>query len=149
MKLCLISSPGGHLTKMIKLRPWWGKHDRFWVTHRNSGQADSISKEKVIAGCFPENRNLINFVKNLFLALKVIMEEKPTALVSMGAGIAVPFFIIGKLFRLKTIFIETLILVPRPTLTGKLVYPISDIFIVQNKELQTFYPRAKLMEWQL
>jgi beta-1,4-N-acetylglucosaminyltransferase len=149
MKLCLISSPGGHLTKMIKLRPWWEKQDRFWVTHIGSGQLDSIKEEKVIAGCFPENRNIINFFKNLLLALRVIATEKPDILVSMGAGIAAPFFLVGKLFGLKTIFIETLLLTPRATLTGKIVYPITDTFIIQNRGLQKDYPKAVLKEWQL
>jgi beta-1,4-N-acetylglucosaminyltransferase len=147
MKLCLISSPGGHLTKMIKLRPWWSKHDHFWVTHIGSGQLDSIKNERVVAGCFPENRNIYNFFNNLLLAIRVITAEKPDVAISMGAGIAVPFFLVSKLFGIKTVFIETLLLVPRPTLTGKIIYYIADEFIVQNRDLQQYFPKAVVKEW--
>lgn len=147
MKLCLVSSPGGHLTKMIKLQPWWKQYDRFWVTHLRSGQLYSIQNERVIAGCFPENRNLMNFIRNLLLAVKVIIQEKPDVIVSMGAGIAVPFFLIGKIFRCRLIFIETLLFAPKPTLSGRLLYPLVDTFIVQHRDLQVIYPKSVLKEW--
>ena len=55
---------------------------------------------------------------------------------------AVPFFYLGKLFGAKLIYIEVFDRIDRPTLTGKLVYPISDRFIVQWEQQKQVYPKA-------
>ncbi len=41
---------------------------------------------------FPTNRNLINLVKNTFLAFKILRDEKPDVIISSGAAVAVPSF---------------------------------------------------------
>ena len=55
---------------------------------------------------------------------------------------AVPFFYIGKLMGKKLIYIEVFDRIDKSTLTGKLVYPITDIFIVQWEEMKKVYPKA-------
>ena len=50
---------------------------------------------------------------------------------------------IGKLFGKKVIFIESFGKRTSPTLSGRLVYPIASIFIVQWKTMLKFYPKAK------
>ena len=62
---------------------------------------------------------------------------------AMGAGIAPPFFLIAKLLGIKTIFLETFIFILKPTLSGKLLYPITDYFLVQSQKLLKIYPKAK------
>ena len=32
MKVMLVCSAGGHLTQLYRLRPWWQRHERTWVT---------------------------------------------------------------------------------------------------------------------
>jgi len=149
MKICLISSPGGHLANMIKLKNWWVKYPRFWVTHLHSGQLDHLKNETVFAGCFPENRNIVNLTKNLILAVKIISSQKPDVLISMGAGIAIPFFIIGKLFNCKLIFIETFVFISKPTISGRVLYHLADEFIIQNNNYKEIYPKATVCEWKI
>ena len=42
----------------------------------------------------------------------------------------------------KLIYIEVFDRIDKPTLTGKLVYPIVDEFIVQLDEMKKVYPKA-------
>jgi len=49
---------------------------------------------------------------------------------------------LGKIFGSKIIYIETIANVNKKTATGKLIYPIADLFIVQWKEMLEVYPRA-------
>lgn len=81
-------------------------------------------------------------VKNSFLAIKVLKKERPDVIISSGAAVAVPFFYIGKLFGAKTVYIEVFDRIDKPTVTGKLVYPITDKFIVQWEEMKKVYPKA-------
>lgn len=90
----------------------------------------------------PDNRNLKNLICNTFVAWKVLRKEKPDLIISSGAAVAVPFFYLGKLFRAKLIYIEVFDRIDKPTLTGKLVYPIADKFIVQWDEMKKVYPKA-------
>ncbi|MCP0888043.1 UDP-N-acetylglucosamine--LPS N-acetylglucosamine transferase [Ligilactobacillus sp. WILCCON 0076] len=142
MKVCLVGSSGGHLTHLYMLKPFWQDKDRFWVTF-DKEDARSILKNEDVYNCyFPTNRNIKNLIKNTALAFKVLKHEKPDVIISSGAAVAVPFFYIGKIFGAKTIYIEVFDRIDKPTLTGKLVYPITDKFIVQWEEMKKVYPKA-------
>ena len=91
---------------------------------------------------FSDNRNIKNLIKNTFVALRVLRKEKPDLVISSGAAVAVPFFYIAKLMGKKLIYIEVFDRIDKPTLTGKLVYPIVDEFIVQWDEMKKVYPKA-------
>ncbi len=141
-KVCLVGSSGGHLTHLYLLKPFWEEKERFWVTFGKDDAKSILEDEKMYECYFPTNRNIKNLIKNTFLAIKIIRKEKPKLIISSGAGVAVPFFYIGKIFGAKTIFIEVFDRMDKPTMTGKLVYPVADIFIVQWEEMKKVYPKA-------
>jgi hypothetical protein len=66
-------------------------------------------------------------------------------IVSDGAGVAFPFFVVAKLHRVKTVYLEVYDRIDSRTLTGRLCYPITDLFCVQWEEQRTLYPRAELI----
>ena len=143
LKICLVGSSGGHLTHLLKIKPYWSKHRRFWVTFDKEDANDALAKEKVYHCYFPTNRNLKNLFKNTFLAIKILFKEKPDIIISSGAAVAVPFFWIGKLMGAKLVYIEVFDRMDKPTITGKLVYPITDLFFVQWESMKKIYPKAK------
>jgi len=138
IKICIVCSSGGHLIQAYNLKPWWEKHDRFWVTFRKEDAVSILQGEKVHYAFFPTNRNVKNLIKNVFIAAVILAKERPDVIFSTGAGIAVPFFYIAKL-----VYLEVYDRVDSPTLTGKLVYPITKKFLVQWKELKKYYPKAE------
>lgn len=142
MKVCLVGSSGGHLTHLYMLKPFWENKDRFWVTFDKEDAKSKLKNEKVYPCYFPTNRNLKNLLKNTFLAIKVLKKEKPDLIISCGAAVAVPFFYIGKIMGAKVVYIEVFDRYKKATLTGKLVYPIADKFIVQWEEEKKVYPKA-------
>lgn len=101
-----------------------------------------LEGEQVYPCYFPTNRNVKNLIRNTALAWKVLRKEKPDLIISTGAAVAVPFFYLGKLFGAKTIYIEVFDRIDKPTLTGRLVYPITDRFVVQWEEMKQVYPKA-------
>ena len=54
---------------------------------------------------------------------------------------------LGKIFGSKIIFIETFANIRTKTITGRLLYPISDKFIVQWKSMLDIYPDAIYGGW--
>ena len=91
---------------------------------------------------FPTNRSLKALLINTKLAWKTLRREKPDLIISSGAAVAVPFFYLGKLFGAKTIYIEVFDRIDKPTMTGKMVYPVTDRFIVEWEEMKKVYPKA-------
>lgn len=142
MKICLVGSSGGHLTHLCMLKPLWENNERFWVTFDKIDANSRLKDEKLYHCYFPTNRNLWNLIRNTFLAIKVLHKEKPDILISTGAAVAVPFFYLGKLRGAKTVYIEIFDRIDKPTLTGRLVRPVTDKFIVQWEEMEKVYKNS-------
>lgn len=142
MKVCLVGSSGGHLAHLCMLEPFWNNKDRFWVTFDKEDARSLLKDERVYPCYYPTNRNLKNLIRNTVVAWKVLRKEKPDLIISSGAAAAVPFFYFGKLFGAKLIYIEVFDRIDKPTMTGRIVYPIVDKFIVQWEEMKKIYPKA-------
>lgn len=142
MKVCLVGSSGGHLTHLYMLKPFWQEKQRFWVTFDKADARSILNNENIYTCYYPTNRNIKALIKNTILAWKVLRKEKPDLIISSGAAVAVPFFYLGKLFGAKLIYIEVFDRINKPTMTGKMVYPIVDKFIVQWEEMEKVYPKS-------
>jgi len=145
MKVCFVSSSGGHLFQLYALKAWWQKVDRFWVTFQKADAASLLGGENVSWAHGPATRNIKNLIRNFFLAFRILRKERPDLIISTGAAVAVPFFYVGKLLGCRLVFIEVYDRIDSPTLTGRLVYPITDAFILQWPEQKKYYPKGRLI----
>ena len=143
IKVCLVGSSGGHLTHLYMLKPFWSTRERFWVTFDKEDARSLLKDEKMYPCYFPTNRSLKALIKNTKIAWKVLRKERPDLIISSGAAVSVPFFYLGKLFGAKLIYVEVFDRIDKPTMSGKMVYPIADKFIVQWPELLEVYPKAE------
>ena len=84
-----------------------------------------------------------NVIKSLILFLKF----KPDVIVTTGAHTCVAMCYIAKIFKKKVIYIESFANIETKTLTGKLIYPIADVFVVQWHSMLKLYPKAKYEGW--
>ena len=141
----MVSTQGGHLTQLLVLKSWWGERERLWVCPNTPDVVDRLQGERVVTSYSPTTRNLRNTVRNLWLALRVIRRERPQLVVSAGAGVAVPFFVVAWLMRIPTVFIEVYDRVDSPTMTGRLCGPFTTRRIVQWEDQLSFYPDARLV----
>ena len=144
-KILLVCSAGGHLLQMHSLQaPVWSKYDYHWVCLKKANATTLLKGEPVTWGYSPTTRNIPNLIRNFFLCLRVLWRERPTMIVSTGAGLAIPFFVIGRLLGMKTVYIESFARKYNLSLTGKGMYhtPAAQHFIVQSESLAAKYPRA-------
>ena len=140
--MLLVCSPGGHLAQLYRLQPWWSRYDRVWVTADREDARSLLDGETVVPAHFPTTRNLLNLVRNFFLARRTLRRYRPDVVVSTGAGVAFPFFLLGRLFRARTVYLEVYDRIDSRTLTGRLCYPLSSLFLLQWEEQQRLYPRG-------
>jgi UDP-N-acetylglucosamine:LPS N-acetylglucosamine transferase len=64
-------------------------------------------------------------------------------ILSTGAGLAVPFFLVGKLLGIRLVYVESVTRIETISLTGRLVYRLADRFFVQWPEAARRLPRAE------
>ncbi|UOQ87052.1 PssD/Cps14F family polysaccharide biosynthesis glycosyltransferase [Gracilibacillus salinarum] len=145
-KLLLISSIGGHLTQLLQLEPLFKQYDYHIVTE-NSEITKKLSENYPMSFLVYGARNypvkyIFKFFYNIIKSLYIFMRERPDVVITTGVHTSVPMCYIAKLFRKKVIFIESFAKSSTPTLSGKLVYPIADLFIVQWESMKEVYPKA-------
>jgi len=138
-RVLLVCSSGGHLAQLHRLQPWWQDHERAWVTFRKPDAESVLAGERVWWAFHPTTRNVVNLVRNAWLAVRVMRRERPDVVVSNGAGVALPFFVLARLLRRRTVYVEVYDRIDSATLTGRLCRPFTDLFCVQWPEQQRFY----------
>jgi len=141
-KYCLVGSSGGHLTQLLALRPLWVGFDRCWVTFPTEDATSLLAGERVQWSAYPTTRNLPNLARNFAVAWKVLRRERPQVVVSTGAAVAIPFFLLGRLFGCKLVYLEVYDRVDSPTWTGRACYRLAHVFALQWERQRRFYPRG-------
>ena len=143
-KVCLTYSAGGHYAELLKAIDGLNFTNTYHVTFKSGRFSNDDSCERYYL-THPQKkvgRTLLNAIQSFYILLK----KRPKIIISTGADVTVSTLILGKLFfRCKVIFIESAGDL-KPTLTGRLVYKFSDIFIVQWPEKLKFFPKAILSE---
>lgn len=142
MRVLLVASTGGHLAQLLTLRGWWGEHERHWVTFQKPDAESALKDEQVTWAYHPTTRNVPNALRNLVLAVRTVRRQRPDLVISTGAGVSLPFFVVARFMRVRTVYIEVFDRITTRTLTGRLSYPISDAFCVQWPEQVRLYPDA-------
>jgi beta-1,4-N-acetylglucosaminyltransferase len=144
MKICISCSAGGHLIEALQIKKAYENYDHFFITFRQEGVIDELGGSKIYF-LTDTKRNPIAFLKCVFETFNILMKERPKAIISTGAGVAIPSIIIGKLFfRCKIIFIESFTRIHEPSLSGKISYYFSDLFFVQWKQLLKKYGKKAI-----
>ncbi len=141
MKICIVSSCGGHLTEVRELMPAYRDYGHFYVINeRISVPPDMEGKVHFIRH---SERDWL-FFTNLWEAWQILRRERPDVILSTGAGPVVPFAIVGRLlFGTKVLFVETLTRIQKPSLTGRIMYRLAHEFFYQAEGLGAFFPNGR------
>lgn len=152
-RVLFISSTGGHFSEMSQLSDIYDNYNYHIITEKTKSNISLKNKykNKIDFLVFGTKDHLFvyifkflwNVLKSIFLFFKI----RPEYIVTTGTHTAVPMCYIGHFFGSKVIFIETIANSKTKTLSGKLVYPIADLFIVQWEEMLELYPNAIYGGW--
>lgn len=133
-------SAGGHLAQLMQLRPWFQDRQRVWVTFEQPDAVGLLGDEETVWAFHPTTRNIPNLVRNTLLAWRIIRKHRPSLVITSGAGIAVPFFYIGKLLRAKTVYVEVIDRIDTRTMTARLCSPVTDVVVAQDESQRALFP---------
>jgi UDP-N-acetylglucosamine:LPS N-acetylglucosamine transferase len=141
MKVCIVSSCGGHLTEVRCLRTAFAAREHFYILNdRADLAADMVGRTYFIS----HSERDWKFVLNLYEAFRILRRERPSAILSTGAGPAVPVAIVGRfLFGTRIIFVESITRIQKPSLTGVIMYRLAHRFFYQWRSLERYFPRGE------
>lgn len=155
------ASQGGHLKELMGLRELFGKYHSVLVTDNlqirqqpnlirdfeavefSYAKADSRKQNAGAASNKSRWKEVFSYYRMFIECFKIFRKHKPSVVISTGSYIAVPLFIMAKIHRAKTIFIESNAMVYSKTTTGKLVEYFADKIYVQWPEMLEMYPKAE------
>jgi UDP-N-acetylglucosamine:LPS N-acetylglucosamine transferase len=135
----LVCSSGGHLAQMLTLQPWLETKRAQWVTFPTADARSQLAGQEVVDAYHPTTRNIPNLLRNLRLAWRLLRTERPDLILSCGAGVALPFFVLGRMMGIPAVFIEVFDRIDTSTLTGRLCRPFATRLLVQWEEQQPLY----------
>jgi beta-1,4-N-acetylglucosaminyltransferase len=139
VKVCIVASCGGHLTEARALRPAFQHHPHFYVVNDRIALPDDMQgRTYFITHAERDWRVLTNFWE----AWRILRRERPTIILSTGAGPIVPFALVGRFLRIPTIFIEVSTQVTEPSVSGRIMYHLANRFFYQWKALAPHFPKG-------
>jgi beta-1,4-N-acetylglucosaminyltransferase len=143
MKIALVCTSGGHLTEMLLLMEAFKAHDVVFLTYNNPSTISQPYKIRKIEyiGVSP-----IRMIKSFLPIFKFLKKEKPQMVISTGSEIAIPTFLLCKIIGIRTVYIESWCWVNTKSGTGKILYYIADLFLVQWPDLVRVYGKKARYE---
>lgn len=142
IKICYTASAGGHTYELLQMDALFDAYPGILIT-------ESAHVSRAFDAVYPLElvnrksiRYLFRFAKSFLTIRKILKKERPTHIVSFGAMCTVPVCLIGKLMGMKVIHVESFTRIRDLSLTGKILYPFADLFIVQWQQLAHKYPKA-------
>ena len=121
---------------MILLKEAFEGHDTVFLTYENPTTTTFPFKIHTIKRI---DTNFLAMLQSFLRIFIIIKKEKPNIIISTGAEIAIPVFIIGKLMRIKMVYIESWCRVKTKSGAGRIAYYLADVFLVQWPELAKIY----------
>ena len=134
MKICCICSSGGHLAELKLLMSNVAEGDIYWITQRTTGMHDEWGNYHIE----DTKRSLLSYIRNFYESLFIFKKERPDIIITTGAGVALNTCIIGRLYRRKVFYFESVCRIEELSLFGRLMLPIANKNIVQWRSLKRF-----------
>ncbi len=147
-KILFISSTGGHLSEMMQLKKMFDYYDYHIITEKTKSNLSLLEKypNKVNFLIYGTKDHFLSYpfrlLYNCFKSLYFYLKIHPDYIITTGAHTAGPMCLIGKIFGSRVIYIESFANISTKTITGKFLYPFSDLFIVQWSSMKKLYKKA-------
>ena len=147
-RVMFISSTGGHFNELLQLEKMFDNYD--YSTKTNAYLKDKY-KNRISFLMYGTKHHFLTYpFKLLFNCIKscfIYLKYRPDYIITTGVHTAGPMCCIGKILGSKIIYIETFANMVTKTVTGRMLYPISDKFIVQWESMKKLYPNADFGGW--
>jgi len=143
--VALVASGGGHLDELLRLQGAWQGQTHFFVTTGSTAASELVkrSSARIYVLAEANRRHPIRMLRLLWTATQIFLRERPTAVLSTGAAPGCLLCLLARLARRRVVWVDSIANVERPSLSGRIVRYVADLFLVQWPELARRYPKAR------
>lgn len=124
---------------MLKVAGCANGHDVFVVTTSEAVRAKltSLGRVHVVGECNREH--MLRVLGVLVRCIRIVFRERPDVIISTGAAPPCLCCLLAKLLGAKVVWVDSITNVERISLSGRMVRPMADLFLVQWPELARKY----------
>ena len=131
--------------ELMQLLPAVEGLDFYIVTEKNISSAGMLKKYRHHYLLQQERRTagfVLKFAANILLSFFYLLMERPDTILTTGAGASYPTCRLGKWLGKRIVYVESFAKLDGSSVTGRMVYPFADCFLVQWEEMKKVYPKA-------
>jgi UDP-N-acetylglucosamine:LPS N-acetylglucosamine transferase len=134
-RVCLAASAGGHASELMKLQDCWAGRDCFFITtsHVLERQLGKFGRVYVVAES--NRRQPLRIFRTLAGTLRIMIAERPDAVITTGAAVGCIAAILGKLSGARVAWVDSIANAERLSLSGRLIKPFADLVLTQWPEI--------------
>jgi UDP-N-acetylglucosamine:LPS N-acetylglucosamine transferase len=139
LTIALVASAGGHLSQLRRVASAWSGHNVCWITTTEVVRA-SLGEDgnvHVVGEC--NRQHPLRVIAAFLRCRRIIRQEKPDVVISTGAAPGCIAALTGRMIGAKVIWLDSITNVHRLSLSGRLVRPFADLFLVQWPALARRY----------
>ncbi len=133
-KIMAVASSGGHWIQLLRLAPVFEAYEVCFVT-TTEGSRSEVEGYEFYSVTNATRKSKLNFLFMIFEWIGIIRKAKPDIIITTGAAPGMVALLVGKLFRKKTIWIDSIANVEELSTSGKIAKRFADLHLTQWREL--------------
>lgn len=120
---------------MMKLADCWKGQDCFFVTTSRVVERHMAQYGRVYVVPESNRRQPFRILKTLVNCVRIVIVERPDAIITTGAAVGCILAFLGKLSGARVAWIDSIANAERLSLSGRMVKPFADLVLTQWPEL--------------
>jgi UDP-N-acetylglucosamine:LPS N-acetylglucosamine transferase len=124
------ASGGGHWIELLRLRPAFAGFDVVYVSTFEN-YANAVPESRFYAVPDASRFSAAAFFPIFFRAFKILRVERPAAIVTTGSAPMLPFVLIGRLFGVKSLWIDSISSTQHMSMSGRIAKRIATKSVAQ------------------
>lgn len=133
-KLIALASGGGHWVQLQRLRPAFEGFETVYVSMFES-YAEQVDGSRFYIVPDASRFDLKSFAPVFWRALKIMLRERPRAVVTTGSAPMLAFILLGRLMGCRTLWIDSIANSERMSSSGRLAKRLANRVISQWPEV--------------
>jgi len=129
-KLLALASGGGHWIQLLRLRPAFDGFDTVYVSMFDS-YAEQVGAENFYTVPDASRFNVKAFAPVVARAVKILLRERPAAVVTTGSAPMLAFILIGRMMGARTLWVDSIANSDRMSSSGRLARKLAHQVISQ------------------
>lgn len=117
-KILAVASVGGHWIQLLRLKPLFDRNETVYVSTRPD--FNSMIDGRFYAVSDFNRNNMKGLFKACRLLFEILKKEKPDVMITTGAAPGLLALMIGKLFGVKTIWLDSIANVEELSMSGRI-----------------------------